>query len=398
MKHAPSLLLVVDDDPEIAEVICALGTRAGFRTLTSSTPEKLPELLRSQPDVICLDLQMPGRDGVASLRYLADEKCQARVLLVTGMDERTIAAAEQYGLRRGLQMLGTIQKPFDPDQLLERLSTAQAALRPLTPADLAEAVERDELQVYYQPTVRRFADGSWDVAGVEALLRWHHPIRGLLGPGSFLAMGEQHGFSRVITDFVIQRGIEQLKGWRAGRLDIGLRINITASLIADIDFPDRLEAVLSEYSVDSDALTLEVTETGMLDQTPETYDILTRLRIKNVNLAIDDFGIGYSSLTQLFRMPFNEMKIDKSLVTKIAESREAHIMVDALVSLAHKLGLTVCAEGVESRETLELLDELHCDGAQGYFISVPVEAPDVPALVRNWAFQRAADLKAGRAT
>jgi EAL domain-containing protein (putative c-di-GMP-specific phosphodiesterase class I) len=126
----------------------------------------------------------------------------------------------------------------------------------------------------------------------------------------------------------------------------------------------------------------------MVEQTPETYDILTRLRIKNVNLAIDDFGIGYSSLTQLFRMPFNEMKIDKSLVSKVAESREAFIMVDALVGLAHKLNLTVCAEGVEDKKTLELLDQIGCDAAQGFYISMPLRAAEVPNVAANWSFGR----------
>jgi EAL domain-containing protein (putative c-di-GMP-specific phosphodiesterase class I) len=155
-------------------------------------------------------------------------------------------------------------------------------------------------------------------------------------------------------------------------------------LIADIDFPDRLEATLAEHSIEPEALTLEVTETAMLDQRPETFDILTRLRIKNINLAIDDFGIGYSSLTQLFRMPFNEMKIDKSLVLKVTESKEASIMVDALVSLAHKLNLTVCAEGVENEATLEFLGTVACDCAQGYYVSPPVAAAEMPKVISRW--------------
>ena len=187
-----------------------------------------------------------------------------------------------------------------------------------------------------------------------------------------------------MTDFVIQRGVQQLKGWQAMRLNVGLRINISATLISDVDFPDRLEATLAEQSIDPEALTLEVTETGMLDQRPETYDILTRWRIKNINLAIDDFGIGYSSLTQLFRMPFNEMKIDKSLVLRVMESKEASIMVDALVSLAHKLNLTVCAEGVENEATLAFLGSVACDGAQGYYVSPPVPPAEMPKVITRW--------------
>jgi EAL domain-containing protein (putative c-di-GMP-specific phosphodiesterase class I) len=285
---------------------------------------------------------------------------------------------------RGLAVVGTLQKPFDPDELLAKLERANAAIRPLTPADLERAIENGELAVHYQPIIRRFADNTWDISAVEALLRWNHPIRGLLTPDSFVAMGEASGLSRAMTDFVLQRGIEQLKGWEALKLRVGLRVNVAATLIADIAFPDRLETMLLEQSLDPDSLALEITETAMLEQTPEAFDILTRLRIKNISLAIDDFGIGYSSLTQLFRMPFNEMKIDRSLVGKIVDSKEASIMVDALIGLAHKLNLTVCAEGVENQATLEALARFGCDYAQGYYVSAPVRAGEIPKVIARW--------------
>jgi EAL domain-containing protein (putative c-di-GMP-specific phosphodiesterase class I) len=383
------VLLAFDDDEAIVEAICAIGARAGFRTVSSTVSSRLRELVPTwKPDVIVLDLQMPDEDGVSALRYLADAQCAAKIFLVTGMDERTIASAEQYGLRRGLSVFGTLQKPFDPDELLGLFEKAHAAIRPLTPGDLEQAIETGALDVHYQPIIRRFADDTWDVAAVEALLRWNHPVRGLLTPESFVSMGEAHGLSRAMTDFVLQRGIEQLKGWQAQRLQIGLRVNIAATLISDVAFPDRLERTLIEQSVDAEALALEITETAMLEQTPNAFDILTRLRIKRIGLAIDDFGIGYSSLTQLFRMPFNEMKIDRSLVGRIIESKEASIMVDALISLAHKLNLTVCAEGVENRATLDQLARFGADFAQGYFISTPVPAADIPEIIARWDAQQ----------
>jgi len=395
MAQRDPVLLAFDDDQDIVETICAIGVRAGFRTVSSTSTAQLRELVAtSKPDVIVLDLQMPEEDGVSALRYLADAHCAAKIFLVTGMDERTIASAEQYGLRRGLAVFGTLQKPFDPDELLARFERAHAAIRPLTPDDLEQAIETGELVVHYQPIIRRFADNTWDVAAVEALLRWNHPVRGLLTPESFMSMGEAHGLSRAMTDFVLQRGIEQLKGWEAQRLRIGLRVNIAATLISDIAFPDRLERMLVEQAVDPEALALEITETAMLEQTPDAFDILTRLRIKNIGLAIDDFGIGYSSLTQLFRMPFNEMKIDRSLVGRIVESKEASIMVDALVSLAHKLNLTVCAEGVENRATLDMLGTFGADFAQGYFVSTPVPAAEIPRIIGHWDEQQR--LPAGR--
>jgi EAL domain-containing protein (putative c-di-GMP-specific phosphodiesterase class I) len=384
MSERP-VLLVLDDEPSIAELIGVISARANFdaHITTSSDPFK-SALQLYKPSVLVLDLQMPGMDGIEMLRFLADQKAEAGILLVSGMDARTVASAEQYGLSRGLNILGTLRKPFSPDELESILSVAQQKTRQLTHEDLRTAISEDQLLVYYQPTLKRHADGFWDVATMEALLRWNHPLRGILTPDQFIDMGEKHGLSRDMADFVIQKGIEQLKGWEALRLRLGLRINISASLIADIDFPDRLEATLKQHEIDPSLLTLEITETGMLDQLPKTFDILTRLRVKKINLAIDDFGIGYSSLTQLFRMPFNEMKIDKSLMMRVPQSREAGIMVEALIDLAHKLDLTVCSEGVETPEALEFLDRYRCDSAQGFHISRPIEARKVPEFLRTW--------------
>lgn len=383
-QHTP-LLVVLDDDEEIVDVIAALGRRAGFEVEAVTSARAFRAVLSTrEPAVVVLDLQMPEADGIEMLRYLAEMSSSAEIVLVTGMDERTIAAAQHYAESRGLSVAAAVQKPFVPDELLEHLSAAGSASQPLAPADLEKAIEVGELLVYYQPTIRRFADGSWDIATMEALLRWNHPTRGLLSPETFIGMGEEHGLTRAMTDFVIQRAVEQLKGWQALRLNVGLRVNVAATLIADIGFPDRLQAILDEQEIDPSTLTIEITETAMLDHAPDTLDILTRLRVKDINLAIDDFGIGYSSLTQLFRMPFNEMKVDKSLTSRVPQSREAKIMIEAMVDLAHKLNLSVCAEGVESEEALNFLGSVGCDSAQGYFISRPVPPQGVPDIIQRW--------------
>jgi DNA-binding response OmpR family regulator len=161
MSQQDPVLLALDDDQDIVETMSALAVRAGFRAVSSTSSSQLRELLESaRPDVIILDLQMPGEDGVSVLRHLADVQSQATIFLVTGMDERTIASAEQYGLRRGLKVAGTLQKPFDPAELLVRLERAHAAVRPLTATDLERAIENGELVVHYQPIIRRFADDT----------------------------------------------------------------------------------------------------------------------------------------------------------------------------------------------------------------------------------------------
>jgi EAL domain-containing protein (putative c-di-GMP-specific phosphodiesterase class I) len=381
MPHA----VVLDDDEHLANLVGDLTRSAGFDTTVTTRADAFQAAVANrEPRLIVLDLQMPEIDGVEALRLLAEQKCSAAILLVTGMDQRTMSAAEEYGRTRRLNLLGSLQKPFSPPEFIDKLRSFRAANDELTLTDLQAAIEQNKLVVYYQATLRRFADGSWDVGAAEALLRWDHPQRGILTPDMFLKMGEDGGLARPMADYVLQRGVEQLRIWRNHGHELGLRVNISAQLIADLDFPDRLEILLKEHNIDPSLLTLEITETSMLEQAPATIDILTRLRVKEMALAIDDFGIGYSSLTQLFRMPFNEMKIDKSLVKSMPESREAYVMVETLVELAQKLGLSACAEGVESLETLRMLDDIGCDAAQGYFVSKPVTAAELPNVLARW--------------
>jgi EAL domain-containing protein (putative c-di-GMP-specific phosphodiesterase class I) len=344
----------------------------------------LPRCRDACPDIIALDFQMPEMDGIEMLRVLGDMQVSAAIILLTGMDMRTVAAAEAYGASRGLQVVGTIRKPFVPDELMNLLLRAGALRRALAPEDLEEGIERGQLTVYYQPIAERFADGTWDITTVEALIRWDHPQRGILSPHAFVEMGESHGLGRRMTDFVLQRAIEQLKGWHAARLNLGLRVNVSANLINDIRFPDRLAALLAEHDVDPSLVTIEITETAMLGRDSESLDILSRLRLKGLNLAIDDFGTGYSSLTQLFQMPFNEMKIDKSLVLNVPKSKEARIIVGVLADLAHKLDLKVCAEGIETPDMLEFLSEIGANYAQGFFVSQPLVAHEIPQALRAW--------------
>lgn len=383
-NHQP-VLLSLDDDEEIGKIIDAVATKADFDVTVTQTAGDFYERLRVlDPDVIVLDLQVPEVDGIELLRRLAETGVESWIVIATGMDRRTIASAKEYALKSGLNVVGAIQKPFLPEDLSGFLRLVESRIRPLDTPDLEAAIEQGELVVHYQPVLRRSAD-AWDVDSVEALLRWEHPQRGMLLPGTFLGLGEDHGLGRAMTDFVIRAALERVRGWHVVGLDLGLRVNLSAGLITDIEFPDRLQVALMEFEVPGSALTLEINETAMLSEHPKTFDILTRLRLKEIGLAIDDFGIGYSSLTQLFKMPFSEMKIDKSLIEQIPESEETRISVEALIDLAHKLGLSVCAEGVEREQALDFLTAANCDSAQGYYVSPPILAKNVPDVVRGWS-------------
>jgi EAL domain-containing protein (putative c-di-GMP-specific phosphodiesterase class I) len=390
-KMAASLL-VLDDDVELGELIGELGERAGFTsTVTHDSMRFNEQLGKAAPDLIVLDLQMPDTDGVEVLRDLAAGGVQAAILLVSGMDRRTIASAESFGRQAGLNLVGTMQKPFTPEAMVSKLSSVHAVTRRLSSEELANAIEHGELTLRYQPVIRRIRAGSWHAESVEALLRWQHPTLGLLVPSQFLSLidSDRGQLMLRLTDFVFERGIEQLRVWQSEGFHIGLRVNVAAGLIADAQFPDRLEALLIEHGTDPELLTLEIREENALGQfslgqSSKGTDILTRLRLKSIKLSYDDFGAAGPALNGLYTLPFGEIKIDRCLIADLTRESGAQVLVKGLIDIAHGLDMSCCAVGVETAEQMAILDEAGCDLIQGFYIGSPLPAAKLPQALAEW--------------
>lgn len=372
-------LFLVDDDADVLDFMRQVGEGVGFRVMAATNAETMLQSLTSfDPTLIVLDLQMPGIDGIALLRELGRRRCQAPIAIASGMDARVLSSAEQFGASMGLTIAASLAKPVKLNDLETLLIRHRQAEESIDPADLARAVDRGQLVVHYQPKAELTPNG-WLMSGIEALLRWQHPEYGLLYPDRFIPMAEENGLVGAMTDWVLQAGVSELSGWRRTGLTANLAVNLSAKLVNDIEFPDRLASLMAEMGVGNEQLTIEITETAALTQPSRTLDILTRLRVKGFGLSLDDFGTGYSSLTQLYRMPFNEIKIDKSLGLALGYDREAQTMVRSMVELAHNLGLKVCAEGIESLAALQFLERTGCDYAQGYYLARPMPAGAVRA-------------------
>ena len=240
---------------------------------------------------------------------------------------------------------------------------------------LVEGFERalinNRLHMVYQPKVR-MRDGA--LTRVEALVRWDDPEFGRVAPSRFVPLAEKHGLIEELTQWGLRTTLRQWLKWRDEGIDTCIAFNISALSLEQLDFPDLVERMCRALDVPTDRLVLELTESAT-QPLIKLMDTLTRFRIKGIGLAIDDFGAGYSSLMQLRQLPFTEVKIDRFFVNDAVTSKDSRLIVAAIVDLAHGLGLTVTAEGVETREQLQLLLELHCDVVQGYLISHPLE-PD----------------------
>ena len=239
-----------------------------------------------------------------------------------------------------------------------------------------------ELSLMYQP----IGDvQSRDIAYVEALCRWNHPVQGFIPPEEFIGIAEQMGLIPQITDFVLNEGCAQLARWREAGITIGLAVNVSGREFADINLVDRVETCLRRYDIPAHLLTLEVTETEIMADLGAATKVLYELSARGIKLGIDDYGTGYSSLQYLHKLPVNELKIDRSFVTNLPNEASNRIIVRSSIQMAHSLGLYVIAEGAEDELTCAMLAEAECDFIQGYYLSKPQKADDLQEWILGGA-------------
>jgi diguanylate cyclase (GGDEF)-like protein len=248
-------------------------------------------------------------------------------------------------------------------------------------AELKGAAERGELVPHFQPKMD-LASGR--VAGFEILTYWQHPARGLLPPGAFVPVAERTGAIRHLSRAVFSAAVQQRAKWSCYGSDLVIAVNLTAVDFIDLDLPDQLGAIVAEHDVDPATMCLELTESSIMADLGRTHSVLERLAAIGFQLSVDDFGTGHSSLAYLKNLPVDEVKIDRSFISGMATSSQDRMIVRATIDLAHSLGLSVVAEGVETREVQALLRGFGCDVAQGFLYARPLPASEVEASLAAW--------------
>jgi diguanylate cyclase (GGDEF)-like protein len=257
-------------------------------------------------------------------------------------------------------------------------------------AALRRAIAEDELVLHYQPKV---ALSSGEIEGVEALVRWRHPTRGLLFPDTFIDLTESAGLMASLTRRVIDKALAQARVWADGGRLLTVAVNVSPSNLVDEDFPGEVGALLAAHGVPAGVLVLEVTESLLMEDRERAVRVLARLRDDGVGVAIDDYGTGYSSLAYLAALPVTELKLDRAFVGEMTGSPRAESIVTSTLHLAHALGLVFVAEGVEDQATVDVLTFLGCDIVQGFHLSRPLPAEALEAWLdeRQDAAQPLAD-------
>jgi len=324
---------------------------------------------------------MPGTDGIELLRLCARERPPAKFIIASGLDHRVVEAAARLARSFGLEVIAALIKPVRVAELVGVLQANQAA-QATTAAELEAAIMAEDVIGYWQP---KLSVSTRQVIGAEVLARWRHPVHGMLMPDHFIPLAESGELIQRLTWCIVERSLEQHAQWAAAGLVLPFAVNLSARCLTDLDLPDRLVDMCDRHGVDPEQLTLEITESAAMRNQIEGADILTRLRIKGIHLSIDDFGTGYSSLAQLQRLPFSELKIDKSFVMPMMQSRDCSVIVKTVIGMAHNLGLRAIAEGVETEACLDLLTAWGCDEMQGYLFSRPLAPEEVPAFMKGRA-------------
>jgi EAL domain-containing protein (putative c-di-GMP-specific phosphodiesterase class I) len=374
-------VVIVADDYQFLDTLHGSSAAIVQEWQVANTLERLAELVIPAPLAVVIDLEAPGIDPIDALNLLNATRASSKLVLLAGSDLRKLANAKRVAESLSLEVAGTLERPLMMSALSRLLSRHAESRAPLTAEELQRGLREHELLLHYQPIFARQAK-QWVIRSAEALVRWQHPDRGLLYPGQFLKLAESSGLLSELTDFVFADAMRQAGVWEAQGLDLAVDINLSPGLVRDAGFLERFMRSLKEYDVSAERITLEVIEAASLQDRELVRDVLTRLRLHGVGLSLDDFGTGYSSLTELCRLPFSEIKIDRTLIHDVPDSRQASTVVSAIIDLAHRLSIRVCAEGVETEQAFDFLKDAGCDSLQGVLFAPPMPARDVEQLAR----------------
>ncbi|MFY0989697.1 EAL domain-containing response regulator [Halomonas sp. C05BenzN] len=380
-----ALAMVLDTDPDVAAVLSlqlhVLGLESRYYRQSSLL---LEEMVVCRPQLVIMALEFADHDGIALLRRLAELDFQGRVLLLSGVERKISRIAERVGRTLGLQMLGSLEKPMRLAELRQRLGNLRVGRQPpaevegdpvFSAEELDQALERRELTVHYQP---QFELSSGRLSGVEALVRWAHPEMGLIGPASFLPLLTP-AQSKRLTCHVLCQAMVDAEQWGQMGLMLSLSVNVTAD---DLMSDDLLSLMQHRAPGESPLVVLEITETAAMDDELLGSEVAARLHLNGMEVSVDDFGVGFSSLSRLQVLPISELKVDRSFVRYLHEESQDAAIVEAVALLGRRLGIRVVAEGVEELASLALLERYGCTHVQGFGLSRPVPAEAIPELAR----------------
>ena len=379
---AVSSLLVVDDNivqrMQVVALCRELGVEMIYEAASGAEALELLSLLVLPPDVMIVDLEMPGMDGVELIDQLHERKLSIPLIVVSSREVVLINTVETMARNLGIPVVAGIRKPLQREALVaafdnwDREQAEPGVAAPGAPTieiparDLAAAIEAGEIRVHYQPKVD-MAKGV--VCGVEALARWTHPTLGEIRPDRFIDVAEREGLIHALTMSVLRQAFGVAQRWNAQGFRLSMAVNLSPRLLEEPGLVRELSALLEAHGLEARQVVLEITESSVVDCMGVALGVLARLRLKGFGLSIDDYGTGFSSMQQLARIPFSELKIDRAFVHGATQRTNLRVILQSALEMSRQLGLVTVAEGIEALEDWQLVRDSGCGVGQGFLVS-----------------------------
>ena len=317
-----------------------------------------------------------------TLRTLKGAKDRAPFAVIVAADRASLRGAREAELVDRLASFDNIEwvgKEFDFDKLAASARRCRRRMLKISRQEIEDAFENGEFVLRYQPKVERNAGSEWLTREAEALVRWHHPKNGLMGPLEFLPEIEAFGLMKELSEYVLREAASQLVSWRERGIHLNSCINLASSQLSDPELADTCAAIVRQAGLDCASFTFEVVEQDLKDPEAPHVQVIGALREKGFRICLDDFRVAASSLGTFEQLPFDEIKIHASALKRAQKDPVSQTVLAAVTGLAHNLGMSVCAEGVEDQATFEFLKTIECDKMQGFLISEAV----IPSIIRR---------------
>jgi EAL domain-containing protein (putative c-di-GMP-specific phosphodiesterase class I) len=380
-------VLIVDDDPVFCALAEDLFLDAGVAEVATAENggKAIGALVAGlAPDLLVCDLNMPAHDGVSLIRAVAERRYPGKVLIISGEANPVIESVVKLARMQGLDVLGSIRKPLTQETLAAVLSIGAADVRgkvkyePAQSSLLDAAIERGGLHPFFQAKVS-MSDGR--ICGAEALARIATSPSDFASPLPYVELAERNNRIDDLTIVMTRIVSQHAKSFFANGKPLPVSINISPVSLTRLDFPDVMAAAVEAAGIPVSQVTLEITETRLVEYGVDALDILSRMRIKGFGLSVDDFGTGYSNIDRLQMYPFTELKIDQSFTRNALKEAFARACVETSVRLAKELGLKIVAEGVETQDMWNFLADVGVDEAQGFLMARPMPAAEFEKLL-----------------